>query len=300
MTRASVAVLSCVALTACGGGGGGGGAGAGGGGTGGSGSGAGGVVPPAGTYQPLGAKAASSSALSGNLVRVAPGGKVALVRASGTLRRDTGAIAISDGTYTLRDPDGADAANRLTDGKGAEAVVTRSINGHAYDYVQIVEMTYPQGGGRVSALGAGGIPTQASHMPVAGKATYRGNATGTQVRKSSGAVGIHTARATVNADFAAARANLKVDNIAAVDLETGLAGPAPAQSITANGMTISGNGFSGGQVTVSGSRVGAVQSGSAEGQFYGYDYGGKIPDEVGGVYYIVGADGVISGAYVAD
>lgn len=89
------------------------------------------------------------------------------------------------------------------------------------------------------------------------------------------------------------------------DQATGNAVTGPVDTISVTGMTISGNGFSGGTVatTNDGTAVnitGANTTTTAQGAFFGYDTAASAPDEVGGLVLQQGDDGILAGGFVAD
>jgi hypothetical protein len=98
----------------------------------------------------------------------------------------------------------------------------------------------------------------------------------------------------------------------ATDQATGSAATAPIDMISASGMTIAGNSFSGGTITTTngGAAVnitGANTTMAAQGAFFGYNSNqtapsGTIaaPDEVGGLVLLQGDDGIVAGGFIAD
>ena len=87
----------------------------------------------------------------------------------------------------------------------------------------------------------------------------------------------------------------------ATERATGNAATAPVDTISATGMTIAGNRFSGGTVTTTngGAAVnvtGANTTTTAQGAFFGYDAAASAPDEVGGLFLHQGDDGTVLAA----
>lgn len=148
-----------------------------------------------------------------------------------------------------------------------------------------------------TTTGVAGLVTNASDVPVNGSATYTGKAILAYAAPRGSALETF-GDATVDADFTANKANLKV---------TGLNSTVAVHELRVNNMKISGNGFSGGTAqTFQNGRentsraLGTLAPSRTEGAFFGRDATNTIPDEVGGVVLESGTRGTIGGAFVAD
>ena len=295
-TLTLVAASSALALlSACGGG------------STGNGSTGGGTFTPTSTtpsYETLSSTAAVTSTLGGVAIRSnGTSGALDVVTTSGTTTHNTGNTTITDGTYSLTDADGFNGGNTLTDGTSTITTDTSALSG-TYEYVTIYDQTYTSGGVTYDSRGVGGIITSASDVPTSGMATYTGDAQGQVVTATQG-FDLANGTSTVSADFAAGTVDATMTGFTATDQATGNAATAPIDTISATGMTISGNGFSGGTVaTTNGGAVvnvtGANTTTTAQGAFFGYDSAASAPDEVGGLVLQQGDDGFVAGGFIAD
>lgn len=274
-------------LTACGGGGGGGG----------------GSDTP--SYETLNSTAAKTSTLGGVAIRSnGASGALDVVTTSGTMTHNTGNTTITDGTYSLTDADGFNGGTTLTDGTSTiTADGTQGFTG-TYEYVTAYEQSYTSGGTTYVSTGVGGVITNASDVPTNGNATYTGEASGLVVTATQG-FDLNGGTSNVTADFASGTVNATLTGFTAIDQATGTAAIAPIDTITATGMTLSGNGFSGGTITTTnaGTAVdvtGANTASTAQGAFFGYDASNSAPDEVGGAILLQGDDGIVAGGFIAD
>ena len=268
----------------------------------------GGTAPPStdGTetpsYETLDSDAATTSTLGGVALRLNEStGVLDLQTVSGTTTHDTGATTVTDGTYTLTDPDGLDENGVLTDGEVELETVAAVLE--TYEYVTVYALEYTSGGTPYSSTGVGGVITSASDVPTTGSATYTG-AAGASVA-TPGQIFILGGTSRVSADFAAGTVDATMTGFTATDFDTGNAVTAPIDMIAVTDMAISGNGFSGGTVAVTngGTAVtftGANTETAAQGAFFGFDAGISAPDEVGGIVYQRGDTGAVVGTFVAD
>ncbi|MEL6748914.1 MAG: transferrin-binding protein-like solute binding protein [Pseudomonadota bacterium] len=257
------------------------------------------------SYENMSSTADATSTLAGSGIRSnGTSGAIDLVNTSGSLKHDTGATTLNDGTYTLTDSDGFNASNVMSDGSSTlTSDGTQGFSG-TYEYVRAYNQTYISGGVTYDTTGIYGIATNASDMPTSGSATYTGEATGVVVTATQG-FGLSSGTSTVNADFGAGTVNVTLNGFTATDQATGNAATAPIDTISVNGMTISGNGFSGGTATTSNggtttSVTGANTTSNPQGHFFGYDSANSRPDEVGGNVLIQGDDGRVIGTFIAD
>ena len=228
-------VVGLLALSGCGGGGGGGTA----------------------SYETLLSTAPVTSDLGGVSVQVGPTG-VRLVDVTGTTTHASGATTISDGSYTLSDGDGADAGYTLTDGTAVfDAPAPGVLGTQTYDFVGGYSFSYPGTSSRI----VGGVITLAADMPTGGAASYFGDAQGGY---STGIVSVNLegGTATVGVDFGAGLVDVAMTGFTGSDASSGAAVATPlVDAISATGMTISGNRFSGGTVTFSRGRDGVNADG---------------------------------------
>lgn len=225
------------------------------------------------------------------------------VKLSGSTTHNTGDTTLSDGTYTLRDRDGFNGTDTLTDGTSTITAHRTAIKG-SYEYATGFSQSYRSGGRSYDVEGLGGVVTNAADMPKSGTATYTGGALAVVVANSS-AYDLENGSSSVTANFGSNTVNVTLNGFTAKDQVTGAATTAPIDTISATGMRISGNGFEGGtvQTTNGGTAVNITGSGttsSAQGNFFGYDASASAPDEVGGIIRQQGNDGLVRAIFIAD
>ena len=278
-------VIGCAALlSACGGGGGGDGGGS----------------APAPTYQTFSSGAAASSTLSGAaLLETATSRETRAV--SGTYNHATNGLTLSDGTYTLVDSDGPNAAGNYTDGNASHRAFVNTTGN--YEYVRVYIQSYNSGGTPHDVTGYYGIATRPGDVPTAGSATYTGNSFG--VIANSTVDQVFQGSSTVSADFGAGTVDVTMTGFTATDNATSAPVAPAVDTIAMTGMSVSGNSFSGGTLstTTGGAPVDLTGTNTvtqAQGHFYGYDASISGPDEVGGLVYSEGDTGVIAGFYDGD
>ena len=255
------------------------------------------------SYEKLSSTAAVTSTLSGVALRSnGTSGAWDIVTTSGTMTHNTGKTTITDGTYRLTDADGFNGGNILTDGTSTIITDTGQLSG-TYEYVTIYDQAYTFGGVSYDSFGIIGIITGASDVPTTGSATYTGDAFGVVV---TGAQGFDLANgtSTVSVNFGAGTVDATMTGFTATNRATEEA-IAPIDTISATGMTISGNGFSGGTVTTTNNGTAVNVTGAntttlTQGAFFGYDTTASAPDEVGGLVLKKGDGGIVSGSFVAD
>lgn len=270
------------------------------------GGGGGGTTPPPGptpSYETLDSTADATSTLGGVALR-STNTDFDLVATTGSLTHDTGETTLSDGSGSLTDPDGLDANGQLTDGGSTVTVDDGQLFTGSYEYVRAYQQSYSSGGTNFDATGIDGIVTDAGDVPTSGTATYSGEAIGVVIAGNEG-YDLENGSSTVTADFGAGTVDATMTGFTARDHATGNTATAPIDTIAATGMTIAGNGFSGGTVTTtnSGTAVnvtGANTTTAAQGAFFGYDAAASAPDEVGGMVLQQGDDGIVAGAFIAD
>lgn len=259
------------------------------------------------TYETLSSRAASTSNLKGTALRVPRGGTVSTVDVSGQLTHNTGAISVSDGTSSVT------ASARPTTGnqyrQGTRTLTEINLDGSAnpapYEYVSVFNLDDSATGS--STAGVYGIATNPADVPTSGNVTYRGQAEVAALRNGPlpGAAQLLNGESTVNANFATGTVDVEMTNFRQSRLQ-GTYRRAPLDTMTVQGMRISGNEFSGGTVATSlnGRPVDLAGTGaqqSAEGVFYGRDQGLSAPDEVGGIASITnGTRAAVIGVFVAD
>jgi len=220
-----------------------------------------------------------------------------ITNTTGTIDHTTGEVSVVDGTYTLTDASGLDAANLLTDGSATLAVTKSAISTSSYDYVVTVSEQYTSGVTSYDSTGFLGVVAGAADIPSAGSATYTGASDAT-ITTAGSTQRLTGGTSTLEADFSAGSAQLTM---------TGFTTSTPAllDTITATGMGISGNTLSGGtlETLLNSAPVNLTGTNTVSGasaNFFGYDATNSIPDEVAGVILLDGDSGIISGAFVAD
>ena len=259
---------------------------------------------PTPTYETLTSTASSTSPLAGSAIRSnGTTGTLDVTTTSGTLTHNTGATTVSDGTYSLTDADGI-SGGVLTD--GSSTLTSNGSQGFTgtYEYVRAYNQTYISGGVTYDSNGVNGIVTSSTDVPTTGSATYTGEARGVVVTGVQG-FDLNNGTSTVNADFGSGTVNATMTGFSATNQATGAAATAPIDTISATGMTISGNGFSGGTITTSNGGVvtsvtGTNTTTAGQGHFFGYDGTNARPDEVGGNILIQGDNGRVLGTFIAD
>lgn len=149
------------------------------------------------------------------------------------------------------------------------------------------------------SFGVIGIVTETGDMPTSSTATYSGEAF-VDYATIGGAQGTAISSDTsVSANFETRQVDVSMDNL------NTFIGSVPFGSVEISGMTISGNGFSGGEMTVDGTSpvsdiVGSNATTTADANFYGYDGTIGAPDEVGGTFSAQGSSAVFLGVFIAD
>ncbi len=258
-------------------------------------------TPSVPSYETLDSRADVTSTIGGIVARTNnTTGLVSFVNLSGTLKHDTGATTLSDGTISVTDPDGGDDNGVLSDGTNSLVVGSSG----SYDYVTTVRSSYIEGGTSFDTSGFAGVVTSAEDMPSTGGATYTGESQGVLVTATQG-FDLNDGSSTVTADFASGTVDVELSGFTVTDQVTGNAAVAPIDTVKVTGMTISGNGFAGGTfaTTNAGADVnvtGANTSSQTAGTFFGYDTATKTPDEVAGVTGSRGDDALLGAAFIAD
>lgn len=259
--------------------------------------------PVSPSYETLDSTSESTSSLGGVALRTdGATGALDVTQTSGTIRHNTSAVTLNDGTYSFTDTDGPDSNGVLTDGSSTVIDGSQAYT-RTYEYVTVYEQTYVSGGVTYDANGVIGIVTRPADIPTAGSATYTGEASG-QIVTSTEGFDLTNGTSTVAANFRTGRVNVTMTGFTATNLATGNAQAAPIDTITATGMQVSGNRFSGGTVTttMSGAPVnltGANTTSAAQGAFFGYDAAISAPSEVGGIILMQGDDGIVAGGFIA-
>lgn len=256
------------------------------------------------SYETLSSTVSSTSTLVGSAIRSnGTTGALDVVTTSGTLAHNTGATTISDGTYNLTDMDGV-SGGVLTDG-----ISTLTFNGSqdfngTYEYVGAYSQAYNSGGVTYDSNGVYGVVTSATDVPTSGSATYTGEARGVIVTGTQG-FDLNNGTSTVAANFGSGTVDVTMTGFSATNQATGEAAIAPLDTISATGMTITGNGLSGGTITTLNGGASTPVTGTntttvGQGHFYGYDTANSRPDEVGGNILIQGDSGRVLGTFIAD
>lgn len=239
--------------------------------------------------------ASGTQDLAGTAVQVntSTGGS-ALTATTGTLTAPTGATVLADGTATLNDPNGYDVESKLSDG----SVVLSAYSGTRFQNVSPYESVYVANGTTFNTEGVYGPVSDAIAVAgiTSGSATYRGQSYG-KLSTSGGTTRlIGTSRVT--ADFAADTVTARAEDIRGLNSTTGGQFVTAVTGMEATGMTLSGNRFSGGTVTINGNAASGVTgsntSTAAAGHFYGplqAAQGLTAPLEAGGAILAQGTDG---------
>lgn len=151
-----------------------------------------------------------------------------------------------------------------------------------------------------------GLPTDIAAMPVDGSASFTGGAVVSVILANDG-VEFVDGTSTVTVDFADGSVSATLGDFTnAISLVTGkLAASPPLESLILTDATITGSGFSGGEVSTTGAQtlnqiIGGNKTILSEGQFFGQDEATVAPAEVGGLIYAEGNNGQIFGSFVAD
>ena len=270
------------------------------------------------SYETLTSTAAVTSALEGSEIQLEYVGGIFSGRnvrpSTGSMTHDTGRLEIDDGTYLFVDADGADATGSISNGTdvGSLYQLDKTASAHVYDYVTIVGLdSYGSGTNTYASYGVLGIVTNAADLPIAGNASYTGDASLSSRDYSAGAtissMNVGIADSTIDVDFAAGLVNVDFSNFQKI-YENGRSTTGAAAAIdqlTGTGMVISGAHFTGGTwVTfkngVAVDLVGASATTTSDGTFFGYDPSISAPDEVGGVFIVQNGTAYLSGVYVGD
>lgn len=255
-------------------------------------------------YETFASEADVTSTLGGVALKLRENPEtVSLSASSGTLKHDTGATTIDDGTYTLVDKDGPTAGGLLTDGISVMIVTPAQGFSNNYDYVRVYNQGYLDGATPYSVTGVYGVVTRSNDMPSSGSATYTGEAEGT-FSDGTTQFDLDDGTSNVTANFSTGTVNVTMDGFKAVNRTTGASADVGFDGVSITNMRTSGNRFSGGTIATlkDGTRVqivGTRQQQSALGRFFGLDRS-KAPDEVGGIGYLKGADGSVSTIFLAD
>lgn len=226
-----------------------------------------------------------------------------------------------DGTTTLDDGPQPGVANMeaktitFTNEDGKLFVVTigatgeDTINGNVisyfptndnYEYVNGLSYFDPDFG---SFLSAYGVETKTADLPTKARATYAGDAKAYVVFNKDPANyhSLESGKSKVAVDFGEGIVNATLNGFT-------VSGVNPANhnyEIELTDMKIQGNGFGGGEfvITDNGSDLDLGQNpkGESWGHFYGYDNDKNIPDEVGGIFAVSGANGTsVQAGFIAD
>lgn len=284
MFRVSLSGLAFTALAACNSGGSG--------------------ATSVGGYTPLDANVEAVSTLGGAALKISPTRSLAQLDASsGRLNHDTGAIELDDGTYVLRDPDGASGGKVLTDSTSLLIKASDEDFSKAYSYVQPYTQSYIAGTVPYVVVGLYGVVTQPQDMPLRGTARYVGEADASYSDNGT-AYDLDGGRSVIEADFGSGSVDVALNRFTVTERDTGARGSIGFDAIEIDGMRITGNQFKNGRLrTKLGGRtvqvLGTVRQAEALGRFFGPVTSGS-PAEVGGVAFLRGDDGSITAVFVAD
>lgn len=234
---------------------------------------------------------AATSTLGGTHVRT--DGTVANI--TGDFTHNTGAVRFSDGSVILDDPDGGTRLTGLQDGSASVSVFAGSGLTSDFQFLTPATISSPAGSGSAIL----GIVTEPASMPSTASASYVGQSS-LNVATGAGAF-VMTGTALTEANFAGGWVDVEMTSFSSSS------NPQPFDTLTINGMPISGSGFSGGSLSTSldGSTVNVLGSGSttyaSRGGFFGFDSVNGVPAEVGGGFRADGSSGeVITGLFTGD
>ena len=203
--------------------------------------------------------------------------------ATGTLQHDTGAMTLQSFAGTVSDADGTDANGALEDANAAQSGARGTLGDSAYsgtyDFVQPFSQVVGNPIFVAGAVGFIGMATDTADMPMAGTATFTGEAVG---------------RTSITGEWAGEAATVAANfGTGLVDVSTGRTAGGITENISLSGMTIAGKEMSGGTLTVTHNGT-AVDATSIDvntgGTFYGYDTATGGPDEVGVLFSNAGVD----------
>ena len=228
-------------------------------------------------------------------------GTIDMSSLAGLMVFDTGAVTLSNSQVTLVDKDGFNAAGILSD--GSISIANMSTNG-TYDYAILIDQSYSINGVTYDATGILGLISDPAEMPTSLKTRYSGEAHAIIVQGSQG-FDLTNGKSTLDVDFGTKRVNVSMSDFTATDMFSQKVTTAPIDTITGTDLVINGYGFSGGTYqTLSNGRVTDVTGQNTvttgKGVFFGQDETLNAPDEIGGMVFIKGKDGIVSGWYIAD
>lgn len=249
-------------------------------------------------YQSFDSTVDATNAIGGHVLQSSNTVPLNIRSQSGTYAHASGATTVSDGTYSLSDPNGLDGSGVLTDGASIA-----QLSGNL-DFVRSISQTYTTGGISYDVQGVIGLQTTASDMPSSDSATYNGSASAIVTTNTVG-FDLNNGSSVVTANFANGRVNVTLDTFETTSQTTGLTATGPFDEIRITDMAISGNTFNLGDVTLlrDGSEVDVLGSGrqtETSGGFFGITPDGVQPDEVGGVFLLEGNDAEVVGIFTAD
>lgn len=253
-------------------------------------------------YEELTSNAAGTSELVGNGTRTNKStAEIVSQKLGGTLTHASKTYFVTDNQYAIVDADGFDANGVLTDGT---AVLTKTALSDGYKYVMTYQESYNYNGADYETNGVLGVATRNADMPALGVATYDGKAEAVVARVGGTTDILKDGTSKIEVDFAASTVDLTLNGFTATDLVSGLAVNASIDTIRASGMTISGNKFSSGSLSLQKNGVevdatGANSTASSVGYFYGQDAIGSTPAEAAGTVLKGGDAGTVSGIFVA-
>lgn len=233
-------------------------------------------------------------------------GVVTTSSGSGSFTPSSGSITVAQNGETFTDTNGPNSSGVYEDSDGSTFVATTNLNTSGYDYLDIGNLNYTSGGMTYDVAVVYGVETAVNDMPDnsdSATATYNGSAVATAIAASGDSYGLSDGSSTVSVSFAGGGdVDVTLTGFTVVDA-LGAATTAPFDTIHIDNMTISGNEFSGGDITTTNGGTLVVFAGSfanddAQGAFFAQD--GIIPDEVGGVFISDGSNGFISGTFIGD
>lgn len=260
------------------------------------------TTPP--VYYELSNAAGEVSTLAGTAGRVDPTTDiVTLQTTTGTVDHSSGALSITDDQVTFTDADGPDSNPTVGYQSGSDSLtaISSTLISETYDFVVPYQQAYTDNGNVYRSTGVLGVVTSSGDVPASGTATYTGQGA-IFVKDGTAQASLGSTSSTVDADFGSGNVDVTLTGV------TGdMSSIAAFDTVSATGMAISGNSFTGGviDVTSSGTSVAQDIAGSgyttgAAGNFFGYDASAGGPDEAAGTIIIDGLEGNVIAVFAAD
>lgn len=157
---------------------------------------------------------------------------------------------------------------------------------------------------QADAVGIVGLATPIADLRTTGDARYEGGASGFVITGTNG-VDLIKGRSVVDVAFGVDRVTVTLDNFEGVSQISGLVVDSPVTEIELRNAVIADGGFTGGTLSLrdadgSVNITGSNTTTTAQGQFFGLNADGSTPDEVGGLILSEGTSGIVYGTFIAD